>query len=62
MSQKINKVFNFLSSKAKDLLHDYALRQLIDQAFSTKASIRVLARARLKKDYPDVWKEIENEQ
>ena len=47
-----------LSSKLQDVFSDYKVRSLIDQAFSTKPSVKILARAHLKKDYPDVYAEL----
>lgn len=62
MGKKISKVFNFVGSMLNNTLKDHALRQLINQAFSEKPSTRVLARAKLKEKYPDVWAEIQKEE
>ena len=46
-------------TKLKETFDNYHVRQLIDEAFDTRPSVRVLARANLKKNYPDVYAEIE---
>jgi hypothetical protein len=59
MKKEIEKIVRWAGSKAKDILSDYNLRNLIDQAYSKNPSTRVLARSKLKREHPDIWKEME---
>jgi hypothetical protein len=45
--------------KMKESFDDYHLRQLVDEAFSTNPRVAVLARAELKRDYPDIYEQLE---
>jgi hypothetical protein len=45
--------------KAKDVWNDWKVKSLVEQALSDKQSVRVCARAKLKKDYPDIFVELE---
>ena len=45
--------------KAKDVWRDWRVKSLVEQALSDKQSIRVCARAKLKKEYPEVFAELE---
>ncbi len=45
--------------KAKDVWNDWKVKSLVEQALSDKQSVRVCARAKLKKQYPEVWAELE---
>lgn len=47
--------------QAKKEVKDYNTKRLIDEAFSAKPSVKVLARAKLKKDYPEIWEQIKVE-
>lgn len=52
---------HWLIDQAKKDVKDYNTKRLIDEAFSTRPAVKILARARLKKDYPEVWVQIEQE-
>ena len=45
--------------KAKDVWNDWKVKSLVEQALSDKQSVRVCARAKLKKQYPEVFAELE---
>lgn len=47
--------------QAKKDVTDYKTKKLIDEAFSERQAVKILARAKLKKDYPEVWEQIEAE-
>jgi hypothetical protein len=49
---------HWVIDQAKKEFRDYNTKQLIDQAFSAKPSVKILARARLKKDYPEIWAQL----
>jgi hypothetical protein len=48
----------FAVIKLKNIFEDYEMKNLVEQAFSSKPTTRVLARARLKKDFPDVYEQV----
>ena len=45
--------------KAKDVWNDWKVKSLVEQALSDKQSVRICARAKLKKQYPEVFAELE---
>jgi hypothetical protein len=45
--------------KMKQAFDDYNLRKLVAESFDARPSVRVLARVNLKKNYPEVFAEIE---
>ena len=45
-------------TKLKEAFDEYYVRQLINEAFDARPSVRVLARANLKKNYPDVYEQV----
>ena len=45
--------------KAKDVWNDWKVKSLVEQALSDNQSTRICARAKLKKDYPDVYAALE---
>jgi len=55
----VEKLTALAKTAFKNLVEDYKLRNLVDQAFSKNNVTRVLARAKLKKEYPDVYGELD---
>jgi hypothetical protein len=60
---EVEKVLRLLGAKAKDkakdVWNDWKVKSLVEQALSDKQSVRVCARAKLKKQYPEVFAELE---
>ena len=47
---------SYAISKAKESANDYQTKRLIDQAYSPYHGIRTLARAKLQRDHPEIWR------
>jgi hypothetical protein len=54
-----SKALGWVIKQAKKDVRDYNTKKLIREAFSEQPLIRVYARAELKKDYPDIYDELE---
>ena len=63
IEDEAEKILRSLSTKAKDkakdVWNDWKVKSLVEQALSDKQSIRICARAKLKKEYPEVFAELE---
>jgi len=59
MTEEISRVLHWTRSKIKESYDDYRIRCLITDAYSSRQSTRLLARAKLKKEYPEIYAEIE---
>ena len=54
-----SRALGWFIEQAKKDVRDYNTKRLIREAFNEQPSIRVYARAQLKKDYPDIYNELE---
>ena len=63
IEDEAEKVLRLLGAKAKDkakdVWNDWKVKSLVEQALSDNQSVRVCARAKLKKQYPEVFAELE---
>lgn len=51
-----SKAYNATKDKVKSSVSDWETKRLIEQAYSPKRGVRILARSKLRRDHPDVWK------
>jgi hypothetical protein len=54
-----SKALEWFIEQAKKDVQDYNTRRLIREAFSDRPSVSILARAKLKKDYPNIYSELD---
>jgi hypothetical protein len=54
-----SKVLGWFIEQAKKDVQDYNTRKLIREACSEQPSIKIFARAKLKKDYPNIYSELD---
>jgi hypothetical protein len=54
-----SRALEWVITQAKKDYQDYNTRRLIEQAYSDRPSVSIFARAKLKKDYPDIFAELE---
>ena len=54
-----SKALGWFIEQAKKDVQDYNTKRLIREAFSEQPSIKVFARARLKKDHPNIYNELD---
>ena len=47
---------NYAMTKAKEIASDYQAKRLIEQSYSPNRGTRTLARTKLQRDYPEVWR------
>lgn len=52
-------ITNFAKSRIKSAASDIRAQRLIEQAQSTNRGISILARTKLQKEYPEIFKELE---
>lgn len=56
----VSQALHWSIEQVKKDVTDYKTKKLIDEAFSARPSIKILARAQLKKDYPEVYAQLES--
>lgn len=49
------KAANYAVASAKQSHYDYKVKKLVNEAYSENRAVRALARAKLRKEHPDVW-------